>query len=366
MESSSVALMNLGFPHLNVHQPFNHFDFTREPRIILVIGPMGSGKTEFSAKVWRDAQVLRHKSASYSQKTTTNGADRRNVFFIRSLLDKKRFPNYPSDALAFRSGYERLGNQIATVEDTWQLEEVIRSHPDFGTWIIDEASFYEERLAYLIRQLHREKSLTFILPTLMMNFRNEIFNQTARLLLEVCTDVFPLTAYCEHPDCSLDAHQTWRYYLMGERVIPAPYFDPLIIVGGDDRHFDGRQPNYETRCSEHHQLPAKVYTYLILRPMAENYRRGLDKELLVEIKNLAHLPRQSLLANELKKEGEEHLGVLDLPVLAERALLYLCAESALLSLNEAIKIIRNLDLDEVYFRMRLQDQHGYHHLRESG
>lgn len=296
-----MALESLGLPNLDIHPPFNHYDFTREPRIILVVGPMGSGKTEFSARVWRDAQVLRRKSEAYAVQTTESGADRRNVFFVRSSLDRKRFPNYPPDALAFRGGYERLGNQIATVEDTWQLEQVIQSHADFGTWIIDEASFYEERLAYLIREYHRDRRLTFVLPTLILNFRNEIFNQTARLLLEVATDVFPLTAYCEHADCSCDAHQTWRYYSLGERQIPAPYFDPLIIVGGDSRSHDARQPNYETRCSRHHVLPAKVYTFLTLRPLAERYRRGLDRDLVDEIRNLAHLPRQSLLAHHLER-----------------------------------------------------------------
>lgn len=360
MDTVRQTLDSLGLPNLDVHHPFHHFDFTREPRIILVIGPMGSGKTEFSARVWRDAQVLRGKSSRFAQKTTERGADRRNVFFVRSALDRKRFPNYPPDALAYRGGFERLGNQIATVEDSWQLEELIRSQPEFGTWVVDEASFYEERLAYLIARLHRERGLTFILPTLLLNFRNEVFNQTARLLMEVATDVFPLTAYCEHPDCARDAHFTWRYYSLGGRSIPAPYFDPLIIVGGDTRSGDARQPNYETRCPEHHTLPAKVYTYLVLKPLAERYRRGLDRELMDEIQNLSHLPRQSLLWQELAREGEEALGVADLPVLAERALVYLCAEAALLTLAEAVRIIRRFDLDEVYFRLRIQDQHGAH------
>jgi thymidine kinase len=84
-------LKSLGFPAVTVHHSFNHFDFTRPGRRILVIGPMGSGKTEYSARVWRDSRVVLNKSESLSEKTTTKGADRRNVFFVRSILDQQRF-----------------------------------------------------------------------------------------------------------------------------------------------------------------------------------------------------------------------------------------------------------------------------------
>lgn len=362
MDEQKSTLRSLGFPDLAFHSPFNHFDFTIPSRRILVVGPMGSGKTEFSAKVWRDAQVLRHKSAFFAERTLEESADRRNVFFVRSQLDRKRFPGYPEDALAFRSGYERLGDQIATAADTWDLENMIRTRTEFGTWIIDEASFYEERLAYLIQRLSNDKRLTFILPTLILNFRSEIFNQTARLLLDTCTDIFPLTAYCEHPDCADDAYFTWRYYSLGEQEIPAPYFDPLIIVGGDARHRDGRQPNYETRCARHHILPAKEYTYLVLKPMGELFRRGRDTDLKRELKSLCAAPQESILADELRKEGAQSLPVLSLPVLAERALVYLCAETGLVPFTDAVKLCRSLDLDEVYFRSRIHDQHGYQNI----
>ncbi len=364
MDLHKGILKSLGLPELDYHNSFNHFDFTIPERRILVVGPMGSGKTEFSAKVWRDAQVLQHKSKHFSQRTSEGVVDRRHVFFVRSQLDKKRFPGYPPDALAFRSGYEKLGEQIASVSDTWELEGLIEAQKKFGTWIIDEASFYEERIAYLIQRLGESKHLTFILPTLILNFRNEIFNQTARLLLDVSTDIFPLTAYCEHPDCADDACFTYRYYLMGDQEIPAPYFDPLIIVGGDTRHHDGREPNYETRCGRHHFLPAKEYTFLVLKPLAELYRRGKERELIQELTALSLTPVESLLGTEIRKEGEQSLPLIGLPVLAERALVYLCAESHLMSFSEAVKLCRNLDLDEVYFRSRIHDQHGYQNEKE--
>ena len=51
MEQETQLLKSLGFPDLRFHSAFNHFDFKRPGRRILVIGPMGSGKTEYSARV---------------------------------------------------------------------------------------------------------------------------------------------------------------------------------------------------------------------------------------------------------------------------------------------------------------------------
>ncbi|MCK5672312.1 MAG: thymidine kinase, partial [Spirochaetales bacterium] len=93
-------LKSLGFPSVRIHHSFNHFDFTRDSRRMLVIGPMGSGKTEYSSRVWRDSLVALNKSQKIADLTSTQGADRRKVFFIRSMLDKNRFPDYPDDALA--------------------------------------------------------------------------------------------------------------------------------------------------------------------------------------------------------------------------------------------------------------------------
>ena len=115
-------LKNLGFPELRVHQSFNHFDFMRSPRRILVIGPMGSGKTEYSTRVWRDSRVALEKSAEVAHLTGTGIADRRRVFFIRPVIDRERFPDYPEDALPYRGGSERCGDCIAEIDDSVALE----------------------------------------------------------------------------------------------------------------------------------------------------------------------------------------------------------------------------------------------------
>jgi thymidine kinase len=63
---------------------------------------------------------------------------------------------------------------------------------------------------------------------LILNFRKDLFNRTARLIMEESTDVFPLTAYCGHPDCITDSYYTYRFYSVDARECPALYFDPLI------------------------------------------------------------------------------------------------------------------------------------------
>ncbi len=155
-QDTRTFLKSLGFPEVRVHHSFNHFDFSRPSRRILVIGSMGSGKTEFSARIWRDSEVARKKTGAAALGTRTDGADRRIVFFIRSALDAKRFPDYPPDALPYRGGYVRCGKNIAEIASSFDLERVMAENPEAGTWVIDEASFYEERLAYVVESASRD------------------------------------------------------------------------------------------------------------------------------------------------------------------------------------------------------------------
>jgi thymidine kinase len=362
MGEASSLLRNLGFPLLQVHHPFNHFDFTRPGRRILVIGPMGSGKTEFSARMWRDSLVARSKGDAARADTTSGGADRRDIFVVRSTLDTARFPDYPPDALAYRGGYERCGDRIGPAADSFALESLLAENPTVGTWIVDEASFFDERLAYLMQDESLRRGLVFVCPTLVLNFRREIFNQTARLLLETATDVFPLTAYCEQAECLADSLYTYRYYLVDGVECPAPYFDPLIIIGGDRTKEDGREPNYCTRCDRHHYLPGKEYTFFSLKPMGEAAARGDIKPLLAELAAVADGSPRSRLATSLASRHlecrapcPEMLESLRLPCLAERELAYLFAEANLLSAEQLKAIVSDLGLDRDYLMRRLSD-----------
>lgn len=360
--TTAYFLKSLGFPELNVHHSFNHFDFTRPSRRILVIGPMGSGKTEYSSRVWRDSLVARGKTEKVAALTTMGEADRRNVFFVRSKLDAGRFPDYPEDALAYRGGFDRCGDNIAQVTDSFELEKRIKENRHIGTWIIDEASFYDERLVYVIRKESERRGLVFIFPSLILNFRKDIFNPTARLMLENATDVFPLTAYCEHDDCILDSFYTYRYYLIDGEECPALYFDPLIIIGGDTKKHDPKEPNYCTRCDHHHYLPGKEYTFLFLKPLGVEASQG----------NIDPLKKELTLIKEGSGKSELHtyftshyldnssadpinMNALKVPCIAEKALMYLFAEQNLVSQSQLEQMADELDLDRTYMQKSLSD-----------
>lgn len=349
-------LKSLGFPEVRVHHAFNHFDFSRPSRRILVIGSMGSGKTEFSARIWRDSEVARKKTGAAADTTRTDGADRRIVFFIRSALDVSRFPDYPSDALPYRGGYVRCGKNIASITSSFDLERVMAENPEAGTWVIDEASFYEERLAYVVETASRARGLTFIFPSLVLNFRREIFNTTAKLLLDTATDVFPLTAYCEHPECLQDSFYTYRFYTVDGRECPALYFDPLIVIGGDREVRDPREPNYCTRCDDHHYLPGKDYTYLHLKPLGERAARGEAGPLTEELSLIRDQLQKSTLYRHFSELYDEiRMSSLRVSCIAEKALLFLFTEQNLIPNDLFLRLVRELRLDIDYLRRRLSD-----------
>ena len=319
---------------------------------------MGAGKTEYSARVWRDSMVALRKSAVLRDHTAKGSADRRKVFVIRSRLDRRRFGDIPDDALAYRGGYERCSGAIAQVANSFELERCIAAHPDFGTWIIDEAGFYEERLAYVVQRESESRGVIFIFPTLILNFRRAIFNPTAALLLEHSTDVFPLTAYCEHNDCLRDAFYSYRYYIVDGHECPALFFDPLIII--DSAAHDVDEPKYCARCEEHHLLPGKEYTFLTLKPLGETAARGDLRPLLEEIERLhSNLPASQLYADFQRRYADERshncLNALRLPRIAERALVFLFAEQNLISQRQLVDIVERLQLDTAYLSQRLSD-----------
>lgn len=360
VKQTKSFLKSLGFPDLKIHHSINHYDFTKGDRRILVIGPMGSGKTEFSARIYRDSQVALRKSEKVYELTSEGGADRRIVFYVRSKIDRKRFESYPEDALAYRGGYERLGKNLASIENSFELEELVENHREAGTWIIDEAGFFDERIAYVIQHYSRIYKLNFIFPMLILNFRKDIFNRTTRLLMEIATDVFPLTAYCEHSDCIADSYYTYRYYMANDIECPALYFDPLIIVGGDKESSNPKIPNYSTRCDRHHYLPGKEYTFLILKPFGELAYSGNINPLLEELKNIKNTLEQSeiyahFMDRFIKVDNPNPImmNALRVECIAEKALIYLFAEENILSLSQMRYLAKEIKADMDYINERL-------------
>jgi thymidine kinase len=140
------------------------------------------------------------------------------------------------------------------------------------------------------------------------------------------------------------------------------YFDPLIIIGGDRTVEDGREPNYASRCTRHHLLPGKEYTYLILKPLAEAAVRGDVTPLENELADLKNRPMQSQLGESIQRafpgESEDHrLGrnSLRVPCLAERALSYLFTEQNIISELTLRRLVRRLQLDTDFLSRRLTD-----------
>jgi len=360
MEQTQSFMKSLGFPDLRIHHSINHFDFTKTDRRILIIGPMGSGKSEFSARIYRDSEVAMRKSERVRQLTTSERVDRRNVFYIRSKIDDKRFAEYPANSIAYRGGYVVPGNNIASIEDSFELEKVLDRNPTVGTWIIDEVEFFDERIAYVINQYAKLRSLNFIFPMLILNFRKDLFNRTARLIMEESSDVFPLTAYCENPDCIADSYYTYRFYSVEGAECPALYFDPLIIVGGDRLTDDPKFPNYSTRCDHHHYLPGKEYTFMILKPLGELAYGQNVKPLLKELNLLKHDIERSQLYNHfigkfINAENPQPImmNALKVSCIAERALMYLFSEENIISAGQMQSLAQEINADIGYINERL-------------
>jgi len=359
--SGEDFLKSLGFPTLDVHETFTHFDFTKPGRRVLLIGPMGSGKTEYAARVWRDAEITARKSSIVGGRCTTGTRDRRKVFFIRSEIDGARFKDYPKDALAYRSGYVRCGDNIARIRDSFGFEQVLMDNPTVGTFIIDEASFFDERLAYVARNYALDEGCMFVFPTLVLNFRREFFNSTARLMLDIATDVIPLTAYCEHPDCTANAFYTYRYYKIGDKECPALFFDPLIVVGGDKVKNSALEPNYASRCDKHHYLPGKEYTFFTLKPLGQEASKGNIAPLVNELMALNENINKSLLYKNLLQrysgspDADKYMASVATGLIAEKALAYLFCEQNIINEMLLHKIVNDLRLDTKYLERVLSD-----------
>lgn len=232
--------------------------------------------------------------------------------------------------------------------------------PEIGTWIVDEASFYDERLVYVVRNECQRRGLIFIFPALILNFRRDIFNPTARLMLETATDVFPLTAYCEHPDCLEDSFYTYRYYQIDGEECPALYFDPLIVIGGiEKRGCRGTELLYPLRSPP---LPPRQGVHLFtLKPLGQQASGGNSDPLKRELAALQERKGNSLLARHLRdkfghdEEQRVNLNALKVARIAERALIYLYAEQNLIPEELLLKLVNELGLDRVYMKKTLSE-----------
>jgi thymidine kinase len=180
-------------------------------------------------------------------------------------------------------------------------------------------------------------------------------------MLDIATDVIPLSAYCEHPDCMRDGFYTYRYYTVDGRECPALYFDPLIVVGGDVEKQSATEPNYAARCDKHHYLPGKEYTFLTLKPLGLDASKGNLKPLEKELAALQGDKTRSILYASLEKQygklpdGQVYLDAVRPQHIAEKALAYLFCEQNLIAEDLMRRIVTDLSLDTTYLSKTLSD-----------
>jgi thymidine kinase len=158
-----------------------------------------------------------------------------------------------------------------------------------------------------------------------------------------------------------DAFYTYRYYQVDGKECPALYFDPLIIVGGDEHKNSSLEPNYAARCDEHHFLPGKEYTFFHLKPLGDQASRGQEKPLRDELYALKHDIQKSML---YKNICERYVGVKDEEIyfnslkpgnIAEKALIFLFCEQNLVPEELLLRLVSELELDTVYLSKVLSD-----------
>ncbi len=160
----------------------------------------------------------------------------------------------------------------------------------------------------------------------------------------------------------IDSFYTYRYYLIDGDECPALYFDPLIVIGGDKEGEGSTEPNYCTRCDEHHYLPGKEYTYLILKPLGQKAGEGNTEALRQELYNIKNdIKKSELFALFHKKYVDDmdgdviNMNALNVEYIAEKALMYLFAEQNLIT-EEQLKIISSsLELNNSYMQNCLRD-----------
>ncbi|UGQ17564.1 thymidine kinase [Borrelia sp. RT1S] len=334
----------------------SHFDFRSSLNLMLVVGPMGSGKTEYAARIYKDSLVIKNKSLKILNSITKGSRNRANVFFIRNVLDRKRFKDCPENGIPYRGGVVDGVSGVGFSGNSFDVEKIVEDNSQYGTFVIDEACFYEERLVFVLSRLALDLDILFVLPTLIYNFRKEIFNNTAKLLIEYSDKVCRIGAYCEHDSCMDESFLTYRYYFYEGQEIAAPYFDPLLIVGGDGIVESAIYPNYAARCSKHHYLVGREYFFTVLKPFALLYVQG-DKELFErEILCLNSGKCSSTFESSLSTEarGKCEIEVLNnlfkLPFLAERALITLALEYNILSRDDFKELVSKFSLNRDYIQ----------------
>lgn len=133
------------------------------------------------------------------------------------------------------------GDQIEAVPVDHPDELLMRLAPGVEVVAIDEAQFFDERIADICEEM-ANRGIRVILAGLDRDFRGEPFGPIPGLmaLAEYVDKLHAICVVCGNP-----ASRTQRL-IDGN---PAQYDDPVILVGA--------QEVYEARCRKCHQVPGK-------------------------------------------------------------------------------------------------------------
>lgn len=355
MGEQNEFFRNLGINHDLKYFKNNHFNFSEGNRIIMLIGGMGAGKTEYSAKICRDSKILLKKSNVVKEDFSYGEFDRRKVFYVKNFLDSSRFTKDGDNALSYRGGFEMMDeNRIGVAKDSSDIKEIFEKDSECGTFIIDEPGFYDERIVYMSLEEMKKRRGIFVFPTLSLNFRRELFNKTVSILLEYVSEIILLGAYCEHEDCFESAYYSYRFYKMENLEVPALYFDPVIIVGGVSDAISEYNPTYETRCEKHHYIFGKEYIFSKIKPMLRFDRNSFSKELSLIKENSLKSELYALFNRDFKElnqaEQNRFTQSIKLPHTAEKLLCYSYLELNAIDYKSFNDLIIELQLDEEYIK----------------
>lgn len=195
--------------------PLNHFLFHSMGALVVITGPMFSGKT---------TELIRQLERSYYAK--------RKAAIFKPSLDKR----YSEKEVVSHNGLRYPA--IVVPNDEEGVYEIYSKVHELGIDVvcIDEGQFFPIQLVEVAEKLVEEGKLVFV-AGLNLDFRGEPF-ETIKELLARADDIIHLKAVCTV--CGLDATRTQRL-INGE---PAPYDSPKILVGGKEV--------YEARCRKHH------------------------------------------------------------------------------------------------------------------
>ena len=180
-------------------------------RLHVIAGCMSSGKTGELIRL-----LSRHAISGDSMVIYKHRVDSRDGAMARSRLGTEMGAVVVDDA----SGIDGLGFRVVAIE---------------------EAQFFGEELAGVVRRLLREGHLVYV-TGLNQDFRGEPFG-VMPTLMSLADEISLLNAICQK--CHGVGTRTQR--IIDGR--PAAWDSPLILVGGGDF--------YEARCPDCHEVPGK-------------------------------------------------------------------------------------------------------------